>query len=131
LKPLRQAKHGDRNRRGVVTKERPHWSNAGRKKRGLWRTTTMTRSPLPREKAVGRGSIEGPGVTNLGVVVTKFGKVIEKFERAPCARTSLAPIARIAAARALRASVRIVANMIANPSNAPRCITQTTYYYRA
>jgi hypothetical protein len=94
-------------------------SNAGWKNTGLWRTTTMVLSPPPREKAVGVGEIEGPGVTNLGEAVTNlgeavtnFGEVIEKFERAPCARTSLPPIAKIAAARATRTSVRrITANM--------------------
>jgi ABC-type transporter Mla subunit MlaD len=74
----------------------------------------------------------GEAVTNLGEDVTNLGEVVEKLERAPCARTSLAPIDRIAAARALWASVRIAADMIANPSNAPRCTTQTTsYHYHA
>jgi hypothetical protein len=107
---------------------------------GLSRSTTINLSTLlPRKKVAARGKVEkrcvtnfGEVVTNLGEVVTNLGEVVEKFERAPCARTSLAPIARIAPARALRASVGIVVNMIANPPNAPRCTTQTTsYYYHA
>jgi hypothetical protein len=107
-------------------------SNTGRKNTGLWRTTTMVLSPTPREKAVRAGEIEGPGVTNFGEAVTNLGEVIEKFERAPSARTSLPPIAKIAAARARRASVRRIAgNMIGNPSTAPLVHNADYSYYRA
>jgi hypothetical protein len=116
-KLLPQAKQGAHGR-GVTNNRRPHPSNAGRKNTGLSRTITITLSArLGREKAAARGKVEKPGVTNV-LRPKPFGEVIAKFER--CARTSLPPIATIAAARARRTSIRrIAANMFTNPSTAP------------
>src|SRR5512144_562222 len=113
-KLLRQSKHF--TVRGVVTNGRLRQSNAGRKNTGLSRTITITLSPPRRENVVARGKLEKPGVTTA-LRPKPFGKVVEKFELVPCARTSLPPIATSAATRATIR--RIAANTIGNPSTAP------------
>jgi hypothetical protein len=128
LKPLLQAKQGDVNRLGVVmNNRRPQPSNAGRKNTGLSTTTITLSTLLPREKVVAGGEFKKPCVVNA-VRPKPFGKVIEKFERVPCARTSLPPIAKIAVARARRISIRrIAANMIAIRPPHNECIMQTIH----
>jgi hypothetical protein len=125
-KLLRQSKHF--TMRGVVTNGRLRQSNAGRKNTGLSRTITITLSPPRRENVVARGKLEKPGVTTA-LRPKPFGKVVERFERAPSAAASLPSIATIAAASTKIRSIAV--NMFGNPSTAPSLSHATEIYYRA
>jgi hypothetical protein len=113
-----------------MNNRRPQPSNAGRKNTGLSITITLS-APMPREKVVAGGEFKKPCVVNA-VRPKPFGEVLEKFERAPCARTSLPPIAKIAVARARRTSIRRIAiNMIAIRPPHQSVHNADNSYYRA